>query len=82
MLDRTVFWRTFQISHQAAARQGTWKYLRDEDGEYLFDLVLDPGERSDLREQEPARFARLRAAWEAWDAGMLEPVPLRAGLQP
>ncbi|HET8769707.1 MAG TPA: sulfatase-like hydrolase/transferase [Gemmatimonadaceae bacterium] len=82
MLDRTVFWRTFQISRQAAARQGTWKYLRDEDGEYLFDLVLDPGERNDLHEQEPARFARLRDAWEAWDAGMLEPIPLGAGAQP
>jgi hypothetical protein len=42
-------------------RIGTWMYHRDEEGERLFDLALDPGERTDLKEQNPERFTRLRA---------------------
>jgi len=38
-----------QRARQGAVRQGEWKYRRDEDGEYLFDLVLDPGERKDRK---------------------------------
>lgn len=40
--ERTIFWRTSQRTRQGAVRLGGWKYLRDEDGEYLFDLILDP----------------------------------------
>jgi arylsulfatase A-like enzyme len=71
--DRTVFWRTAVRTRQAAVRQGTWKYLRDEQGEYLFDLALDPGERQDLKKDETARFERLRNAWSAWAREMLPP---------
>jgi arylsulfatase A-like enzyme len=69
--DRTICWRTSLVSKQAALRQGGWKYLRDEDGEYLFDLVLDPGERQDRKRDQPARFAELKAAFGAWDRQML-----------
>lgn len=74
--ERSVFWRTFQISHQGALRDGDWKYLRDEDGEYLFDLVLDQGERRDRKADEAERFERLRSSWLEWSAQMLPPVPL------
>ena len=48
--DRTLFWRTVE---RAAARVGSWKYLADKDGEYLFDLSVDPGEKDDRRRSEP-----------------------------
>ena len=72
--ERTIFWRMSQRTRQSAMRQGGWKYLRDQAGEYLFDLVLDPGERHDLKLAERARFAELQAAYAAWERQMLPPV--------
>jgi arylsulfatase A-like enzyme len=66
--DRTLFWRT---STRAAARDGRWKYVADEDGEYLFDLEVDPGEKDDRRRVEAARFERLKQQYLDWDARML-----------
>ncbi|MGI9041605.1 MAG: sulfatase-like hydrolase/transferase [Gemmatimonadales bacterium] len=68
--ERTVFWRRGE-NGQGAVREGGWKYLWDKDGEYLFDLVHDPGERKDLKVEEPARFARLKVAYAGWHAQML-----------
>jgi arylsulfatase A-like enzyme len=72
--ERSVFWRTAQQTRQGAVRRGGWKYLRDEDGEYLFDLVLDPGERRDRKGDEPQRFDALKTAWADWEREMLPPV--------
>jgi arylsulfatase A-like enzyme len=77
-LDRTIFWRTTQRTRQAAVRRNGWKYLRDEDGEYLFDLVRDPGERQDCRSNQMEVFKELRNALAAWEQEMLPPVPLAA----
>jgi hypothetical protein len=63
-----LFWRT--VEH-AAARSGKWKYLADEDGEYLFDLSVDPGEKGDRRKGEAATFDRLQRRYAEWDARML-----------
>ena len=68
--DRTIFWRTGR-ERQGAVRSGGWKFLRDGDDEFLFDLVLDPGERENLREEHFERFHRLKAQYEAWDRAML-----------
>jgi arylsulfatase A-like enzyme len=73
-LERKIFWRTSQRSRQGAVREGGWKYLRDQDGEYLFDLVLDPGERQDRKVDEPERFQALKTAFAAWERDMLPPV--------
>jgi arylsulfatase A-like enzyme len=71
--DRKLFWRTIA---RAAARDGRWKYLADRDGEYLFDLVVDPGEKDNRRGGEPARFDRLKTQYLDWNARMLpRPVP-------
>lgn len=72
--ERTVCWRTSRATRHAAVRRGGWKYLRDEQGEYLFDLVLDPGERRDRRGEEPERFETLKRAHAAWEREMLPPV--------
>jgi len=66
--DRTLFWRTATL---AAARDGRWKYVADEDGEHLFDLEIDPGEKDDRRLVDVARFARLKQQYLDWNARML-----------
>ena len=66
--DRTLFWRTIE---RAAARAGNWKYLADKDGEYLFDLSVDPGEKDDRRRSEAGRFERIKQQYVAWNAQML-----------
>jgi arylsulfatase A-like enzyme len=74
---RQLFWR---IRGQRAARDGDLKYLRlsarDEPAanpatEQLFDLSKDPREQVDLSAERPEDTARLRSAWEAWNAEML-----------
>jgi arylsulfatase A-like enzyme len=76
--DRSIFWRTAQRSRQGAVRHGAWKYLRDEEDEYLFDLVLDPGERQDRKIDDPQKFVELRSAYAEWEQQMLPPPPLEA----
>jgi arylsulfatase A-like enzyme len=65
--DRTLFWRT---RNQAAARIGRWKYVQTTDAEYLYDLGVDPGEKTDLKAREPAAFADAKSRCSAWAAGM------------
>jgi arylsulfatase A-like enzyme len=74
--ERTLFWRTTQRTRQGAVRRGGWKYLRDEDGEYLFDLIVDPGERRDRRSDEADRFEALQTVYAEWEREMLPPIPL------
>lgn len=50
---------------------GTWKYLQESGNEHLFDVVLDPGERNDLRPSHPDVFDRIKAQYLAWNANML-----------
>jgi arylsulfatase A-like enzyme len=69
--DRALFWR---ITGFDAARVGRWKYLKDEQGEHLFDLSVDPGEKADRRRDEPATFDRVKQQYLAWSAQML-PLP-------
>ena len=66
--DRTLFWRT---SSDEAARQGRWKYLKDSKTERLFDLAVDPGEKTDLKTKHPNVFDEIRKQHAAWNATML-----------
>jgi arylsulfatase A-like enzyme len=66
--ERTLFWRTVE---RAAARSGHLKYLADKDGEYLFDLANDPGEKADRRRHDPAAFERIKRQYAEWNARML-----------
>ena len=66
--DRALFWRT---AERAAARAGKWKYIADAEGEFLFDVVADEGEKADLRVKEPAAFARVKQQYLDWNARML-----------
>lgn len=69
-LERQVFWR-HKARRQFAARIGDWKYLRIEDREFLFNLSADVRERANLKDVEIARFSRMKASCESWNAGML-----------
>jgi hypothetical protein len=44
------------------------------DGEHRFDVVLDPGEKNDLRAARADMFDRIKARYRAWNAAML-PLP-------
>ena len=72
--DRTLFWRTIE---RAAARVGSWKYLADKDGEYLFDLAVDPGEKDNRRRKQAATFEQIKQQYLDWNARML-PRPQRS----
>jgi arylsulfatase A-like enzyme len=67
---RELFWR-FKASEQAAVRDVNWKYLKMTDREYLFDVAVDPRERSDLKRKHPDIFARLKTRFAEWNADML-----------
>jgi arylsulfatase A-like enzyme len=71
--ERPLHWR---MNHrgQRALREGDWKYLRVDGNDYLFNLPADERERANLARHEPDRLARMRDAWEAWNASM-PPIP-------
>ena len=73
---RPLFWR---MNHrgQRALRDGDWKYLRVDGHDYLFDIPADERERANLATRDPQRLARMRDAWEAWNA-TLPPIPAEA----
>lgn len=67
---RTLCWR-YKSEDQAAIRDGTMKYLRIGEREYLFDVAADPRERANLKDKAPAVFERLKKDYAAWNAQML-----------
>ncbi len=75
-VERTIYWRTFQRDKQKAIRMGEWKYLQDEKGEYLFDLLADQGEKNDLKEKQGVIFNRLKKRYAKWEKTVLQPIPL------
>lgn len=76
IIERTICWRTFQRNKQKAIRIGEWKYLQDENGEYLFNLVNDPGEKNDLKASQPTIFNQLKIEYSNWDKTVLQPIAL------
>jgi arylsulfatase A-like enzyme len=76
VIPRTFYWRVFQRNQQKALRDGDWKYLQDEKGEYLFDLSKDMAEKNNLKEKETAVFFSLKKKYQEWEATVLTPIPL------
>jgi arylsulfatase A-like enzyme len=68
--ERRLFWR-LKSNEQAAYREGDWKYLKLGGQEWLFNLAEDERERANRRQAQPARFARMKTEYEAWDRSML-----------
>jgi arylsulfatase A-like enzyme len=71
--DRTFFWRD---ANEDAVRSGKWKYLREGDGEHLFDLSIDQREQADFRRQNSETFTHLRSEFQKWQSQVLpRPAP-------
>lgn len=74
--DRTLYWRSFQRHKEKAVREGDWKYLKDEKGEYLFNIATDPGEKNDLKDTNKIIFDKLKQLMADWEKTVLEPIAL------
>jgi arylsulfatase A-like enzyme len=74
---RDLYWRLTQRRQQKALRSGDWKYLATaKDGEHLFDLQTDPGEKHDRKGERPEVLTELRSKYSEWERRMLAPIPL------
>jgi arylsulfatase A-like enzyme len=65
IFERKFFWRTFR---QGAIRSGKWKYIREKDKEFLFDLSIDEREAAEFSTREPAVLEQLRGDFNRWEA--------------
>lgn len=74
--DRTLYWRSFQRHKEKAVREGDWKYLKDEKGEYLFNIAIDPGEKNNLKDANKIVFDKLKQLMADWEKSVLEPIAL------
>jgi arylsulfatase A-like enzyme len=87
-----LYWR---FGQQIAIRMGDWKLVKapganatqgefqtkaTTEGAHLYNLTSDIGEQNNLAEKEPAKRAQLAAAWDKWNAELIEPkwIPQRA----
>ena len=66
--NRTFFWRIYD---QDAVRSGKWKYFRNGERRYLFDLSLDQHEQANFSTKNPDVLKRLIGEFEKWDQQML-----------
>jgi arylsulfatase A-like enzyme len=76
LVDRTLYWRTFQRTQFKAVRMGNWKYLWDGNEEYLFDLAKDHTEKVNLKNSNKEIMERLKAQYADWEKSVLSPIPL------
>jgi arylsulfatase A-like enzyme len=53
-----------------AVRRGDWKYVRQENEDFLFNLRSDREEANNLAHRHPERLAELRALHLAWAKGL------------
>lgn len=69
---KTMFWKRRE---REAARVENWKWVRNADGTYLFDLDADVGEKNNLVETMPEKAAAMQAHFETWMRQMEESEP-------
>jgi len=62
-----LYWR---FGVQYAVRQGDWKLVKPhlDSVPLLFNLINDPGEKTDLAASQPDRVKQLQALWDGWNA--------------
>lgn len=60
---QAMFWKRRE---QEAARVGNWKWVRNANGTFLFDLSQDIGEKRNLASTMPAKAAELEAHFQRW----------------
>ncbi len=74
--SRTFFWRTSNRVQAEALRQGDWKYLKTNEGEFLFDLKNDPTETRNLAGEHPEKLKELKSEFRKISGTMLPPLVL------
>lgn len=72
-IPRKLFWR-YKANAQRAARDGDYKFLKILDNTFLFNVVQDPLERSNLKVRKQDIYNQMVAEWLAWNATMLPEV--------
>jgi len=71
--ERALHWRFWR---QSAIRKGDWKLLKFSDrATYLFDLSKDPGEKTNLLDQQPEIAKQLETELSAWNATLVAADP-------
>lgn len=65
--DRKFFWRT---KTQGAMLNGNWKYIRDQKGDYLYDLSVDEREQANFVQKQAEIVKGLRREFDAWQSEM------------
>jgi arylsulfatase A-like enzyme len=69
-IPRKLFWR-FHANAQMAMRDGDMKWLKIRDNDFLFNVLADPLEHTQLKNRYPDVYHRLVAEYKAWNATML-----------
>ena len=64
---QAMFWEWVEWK---ATRVGTWKWVKNRQGEFLFDLASDVGERTNLINKYPSKAEELRQAFAKWKQEM------------
>ena len=65
--DRKFYWRT---KRQGGMRSGKWKYIRDQQNEYLFDLSHDERENAEFGAKHPDIIKGLKREFDQWQSEM------------
>jgi arylsulfatase A-like enzyme len=74
LVERHLYWRWATPNRQQrAVRSGQWKLFVDASQLLLFDLSVDPGERTDLAARYPDRVVALERMLDAWEADLNQP---------
>lgn len=67
--NRLLYWRTYHRG-QRVLLDGSWKYLRIDNVDYLFNIADDERERANQATRQPDRLSLMRKQWEQWAATM------------
>jgi arylsulfatase A-like enzyme len=68
--ERALCWR---YGTRYAVRSGDWKLANNGDGEKLYNLAADIGEKNDLTAKEPGKLKELQAAYDKWNTKNIAP---------
>ena len=71
--ERTLFWRITNRKKELAIRKGDFKYLRNMEGEFLYDLSNDIEEQRDLKFERPEILKKLLQDLELFQSQVLDP---------
>lgn len=72
--ERTLFWRITSRKQELAVRKGSYKYIKNMGGEFLYNLDNDISENRDLKLLEPKIFHKLKLEGQKFGNQILNPL--------